>query len=155
MKEQIEIKFGLGVIVHIFNRDFSKILLLKRNEEKRNRNKADWGNVGGRVELGEKLIDACLREAKEEIGVDLNHKKLKLIEVKETPYLTDVFHAIHFVYATILDEDEKIILNFNGELESDEYGWFKLTNLPDKTLDKKEDIIEIANKSKRIFKERD
>lgn len=153
MKDKTERKFGLGVIVYVFNRDFSKILLLKRNEEKRNRNKADWGNIGGRVELGEKLIGACLREAKEEIGVDLNPKKLKLIEVKETPYLTDVFHAIHFVYATIIDEDEKIILNFNGELESDEYKWFNLTNLPDKTLDKKEDIIGIANKAKKMFKE--
>ncbi|MBU3913670.1 MAG: NUDIX hydrolase [Nanoarchaeota archaeon] len=151
----MERKFGLGVIVYVFNRDFSKILLLKRNEEKRNRNKADWGNVGGRVELGEKLIDACLREAKEEIGVDLNPKKLKLIEVKETPYLTDIFHAIHFVSATIIDEDEKVILNFNGNHESDEYGWFNLKELPDKTLDNKENIIKIANKAKKMFKEVD
>jgi 8-oxo-dGTP diphosphatase len=152
MKEQIERKFGLGVIVYVFNKDFSKILFLKRNEEKRNKNKADWGNVGGRVEFGEKIIDACLREAKEEIGVDLNSKNLNLIEVKETPYLTDVFHAIHFVYATIIDEDEKIILNFNGNHESDEYKWFNLKDLPDKTIDKKEDIIEIVDKAKRLLK---
>jgi len=145
-------KFGLGAIVCIFSRDFSKISLLKRNEEKRNKNKADWGNVGGRVELGEKLIDACIREAREEIGVNLNPEKLKLIEVKETPYLTDVFHAIHFVYATIISENDKIILNYNGEHESDEYKWFKLTKLPDKTLDKKEEIIEIADKAKKMFK---
>ena len=132
-------KFGLGVIIFVFNRDFSKILLLKRNQEKRNRNKADWGNVGGRVELGEKLIDASTREAKEEIGIGLNPKKLKLIEIKETPYITDIVHAIHFVYAAILDENEKITLNE----ESDEYKWFKLKDLPDKTIDPK-DNIEIA-----------
>jgi len=154
MENKTERKFGLGVIVYVFNKDFSKILLLKRNEEKRKRNKADWGNVGGRVELGEKLIDACIREAKEEIGVDLNLNKIKLIEVKETPYLTDVFHAIHFVYTTIIDEKEKIILNFNGEHESDEYKWFKLKDLPDKILDKKEDIVEIADKAKKMFKEK-
>ena len=146
-------KFGLGVIVCIFNRDFSKILLLKRNEEKRNRGGADWGNVGGRVELGEKLIDACLREAKEEIGVELNPKKLKLMEVRETPYLTAIFHAIHFVYATVIDEDEKIILNFNGNHESDEYKWFNLKELPDKTLDPKEDLIKLSIAAKKKFSE--
>src|SRR3989344_7353578 len=140
-------KFGLGVIVYVFNRDFSKILLLKRNEEKRNKNKADWGNVGGRVELGEKLIDACLREAKEEIGVDLNPKKLKLIDIKETPYLTDIFHAIHFVYATTLDENQKITINN----ESEEFKWFRLDSLPDKMFDSKEYIIKLSIVSRKEF----
>lgn len=142
-------KFGLGVVVCVFNRDFSKILFLKRNEEKRNKNKADWGNVGGRVELGEKLIDACVRETREEIGVTLNPEKIKLIEIKETPHLTDIFHAIHFVYATIVDETENITLNN----ESDEYAWFKLEELPDKTLDPKEYIIKLSSTARKEFLE--
>ena len=152
MVEQKDRKFGLGVLIYIFNKDFSKVLLLKRNEEKRKRNKKDWGSVGGRVDLGEKLINTCLREAKEEIGVDLNPKNIKLLKVSETPFLTDIFHTIHFVYTTVLDENEKIILNFNGEHESDEYRWFKLTDLPDKTLDNKKEIIEFARKAKEMFK---
>lgn len=132
-------KFGLGVVICVFNKDFSKILLLKRNEEKRKKGGADWGNVGGRVELGELLIDACLREAGEEIGVQLDPKHLKLLEIKETPYLSDIFHAIHFVYATTLDEHEKIILNE----ESDAYQWFDLDHLPDKMFDPKEHILKL------------
>lgn len=146
-------KFGLGVIVCIFNRDFSKILLLKRNEEKRKKCGADWGNVGGRVEFGELLIDACLREAKEEIGVNLNPEKLKLIEVKETPFLSDIFHAIHFVYATTLDKNEKITLNFNCDNESEDFKWFDIKKLPDKTLDTKEQIIKLSNIAKKGFLE--
>lgn len=142
-------KFGLGVIICLFNKDFSKILLLKRNEEKRKKAGADWGNVGGRVELGEKLIDACLREAKEEIGIELNPDGLKLIEVKETPYMTDVFHAIHFVYAAVIDENTEIILNFNSVNESEEYKWFDLRELPDKTLDPKEHLINLSLEARK------
>jgi len=129
--------FSLGVILCVLNKDFSKILLLKRNEEKRKRNKADWGNVGGIVEFGETLINACTREAEEEIGVKLNHQKIKLIELKEAPFFNEKYHAIWFVYATIMDEKEEINLN----KESEGHSWFSFNNLPDKTLDPKEDLI--------------
>ncbi len=144
LNSSMERKFGLGVLNCIFNRDFSKILLLKRNEEKRKKGGAEWGNVGGRVEFGEKLIDACVREAREEIGVELDPEKLKLLDVKETPFLSDIFHAIHFFYATILDEDEKISLSD----ESDDYKWFDLENLPDKMFDSKEEILKLSELAK-------
>lgn len=144
-------RFGLGVFVCVFNRDFSKILLLKRNAEKRAKNGLDWGNIGGRVELGELLIDACVREANEEIGIDLNPKKLKLIEIKETPNFLPSVHAIHFVYTTSINEDEKICLNFNCNNESEDYGWFELKNLPEKTLDPKGMLIKWSNVAKEKF----
>ena len=143
----VERKFGLGVVICIFNRDFSKIFLLKRNEEKRDRNKADWGNVGGKVELGEKLIDACVREASEEIGVKLNPEKIKLLEIVEQPHITEVYHALHFIYASILDEKEKFCIND----ESDECNWFDLNKLPDKMLDSKEDIKRFSVLAKKVF----
>lgn len=139
-EKRSERKFGLGVVICVFNKAFSKILLLKRNEGKRKKGGVDWGNIGGRVEFGELLVDACLREAREEIGIELDSKKLKLIEVKETPYLSDVFHAIHFVYTTTIDENEKIILNFDCDNESEEYKWFNLDELPEKMFDSKEHI---------------
>ena len=82
--------------------------------------------------------------ARGEIGINLNPKKLKLIEVKETPYLSNIFHAIHFFYAITIDENEKIIINH----ESDEGRWFDLDDLPKRMLDKKEDIIMILNKAR-------
>jgi len=148
-------RFGLGVIVCVFNKDFSRILLLKRNKEKRNINKADWGNVGGRVEWGEKLDEACIREAKEEIGINLNIKRLKIIEIKETtqnPIAPEV-HFLHFVYATTIDENEKLTLNFNCNGESDCYEWFDLNELPDKTLDSKEHLIQLSITAKKEFLE--
>lgn len=145
----VERKFGLGVFVCIFNKDFSKILLIMRNEEKRKKFGADWGNIGGKVDFGESLIEACIRETREEIGVNLDSKNVELIEVKEKPFATEIYHTLNFAYATILDEKEKIIINE----ESDDYKWFELNNLPEKMIDKKEDIIEIAKKAKKVLKD--
>ncbi len=144
-------KFGLGVIVCIFNRDFSKIFLLKRNKVKRDLNKADWGNAGGRVEWGEKLIDACIREVKEESGIDLDPKQLKLLRIKEITEnpIAPTVHFLQFIYATRIDQIEGIVLNE----ESDEYKWFNLKELPDKTLDLKEDLIKLSIEAKKKFSE--
>ena len=38
-------------------------------------------------------------------------------------------------------EIQKISLNFDCDNESEEYKWFNLKELPDKTLDKKQDIF--------------
>jgi 8-oxo-dGTP diphosphatase len=140
----VERKFGLGVFVCIFNQDFSKVLLLKRNEEKRKRYDADWGNVGGRIELGEMSIDACIREAREEIGLELSPEKIKRVDVKETPYMSKLSHAVHFVYATHFEEDKEVKIND----ESDEYCWFYLEDLPERMIDDKEYIKEILKKYK-------
>src|SRR3989338_5680485 len=132
-------KFGLGVIVCIFNRDFSKIFLLKRNKAKRDLNKADWGNPGGRVEWGEKLAEACVREVKEESGIDLDPKQLKLLNIKEITEnpIAPTVHFLQFIYVAKIDPIEKIILN----------------ELPDKTLDPKEDLIKLSIVAKKKFSE--
>ncbi|MEK6913254.1 MAG: NUDIX hydrolase [Nanoarchaeota archaeon] len=144
-------KFGLGVIVCIFNRDFSKIFLLKRNKVKRDLNKADWGNPGGRVEWGEKLVEACVREVKEESGIDLDSKQLKLLEIKEITEnpIAPAVHFLQFIYAARIDPIDEIILNE----ESEEYGWFNLRELPNRTLDSKEDLIKLSLVAKQKFSE--
>ena len=113
MKEKIERKFGIGVIVCIFNRDFSKIFLLKRNKAKRDLNKADWGNPGGRVEWGEKLAEACVREVKEECGVD---------DVHISRPLQDSYHIFTKDDQQILKHTNwfEMTSNHNGELKGDE-----------------------------------
>ncbi len=47
-----------------------KILLAMK---KRGFGVGKWNGVGGKVEFGEKIIDAAIREAKEEIGVDVKN----------------------------------------------------------------------------------
>ena len=136
-------RFGLGAFVCIFNRDYSKILLLYRNAEKRERWGAKWGNIGGVVEFGETSLQAVVREAKEEIGVKIAESDLKLIRIKETLNFMPHLQAVHFVYATALDESTKITLNAGSKTaESEGYEWFRVDKIPDSTLDPVEDIME-------------
>jgi ADP-ribose pyrophosphatase YjhB (NUDIX family) len=133
----MDVRFSAGVFVVVLNKDFSKILLLKRNEEKRKKWDVDWGNVGGKLELREYSIDGAIREAREETGLNLDKDKMRLIETIESPNFHANFHGFHFVYGIAVDENEKVIIND----ESDEYGWFDINNLPDRMIDKKEDIL--------------
>ena len=72
-----------------------------------------------------------VREAEEEIGVTLNPKNLVQIFVKEAPDYKATF------FAASIDRNAKI----NLDDESDGYGWFALSNLPDGMLDSKEDVL--------------
>jgi ADP-ribose pyrophosphatase YjhB (NUDIX family) len=145
---KMEGKFGLGVIVCVFNRDFSKILLLKRNEEKRKKGVGEWGNIGGRIEFGEMSREASVREAREETGLELKPENLKLIEVLENPKIGPGWHAVHFVYSINIDENCPVCIN----QESDECGWFSINKLPEKMIDSKEFILDVIKKSRLIGK---
>ncbi len=65
-------------------------LLIKDNQillamKKRGFGVGKWNGVGGKVEFGEKITDAAVREAKEEIGVDLkNIEKVGVFKFKFT-----------------------------------------------------------------------
>jgi 8-oxo-dGTP diphosphatase len=58
-----------------------KVLIVKRAHEPR---KGEWSLPGGRVELGESLVDAVRREIKEETGLDV-----------EVGVVVEVFDRIH------------------------------------------------------------
>lgn len=131
-----EKRFGLGVFLYLFNKDISKVLLLRLNEIKRNKFDATWGNVGGKINHGETSLEACIREAEEEIGVRFSSADLRLLYVKEMPRFFKGIHAVQFVYGTSLEEQR--LITPSREVEG--YQWFKLDDLPNETLDPEEDF---------------
>lgn len=61
------------VVIMLFNKDYSKILLVKRNK---NPYKECWNGIGGKIENGETPIEAAIRETLEETGIHMNNPKL-------------------------------------------------------------------------------
>ena len=69
--------YHLGADVWIINSD-NKILIQKRSQLKRLEPNV-WAMTGGSVILGENSLDTIVREAKEELNIDIYKANLKLI----------------------------------------------------------------------------
>jgi len=103
-------------------------LLIKKDKillalKKRGFGVGKWNGVGGKVEKGEKIVDAAVREAKEEIGVNIiNPEKVGIMHFR-------------FPYKSVWDQDVHLFLvkEWQGEpKESDEMApkWFKFNEIP-------------------------
>lgn len=85
-----------------------------------------WNGVGGKIELAKgdiNIVEAAIREAKEEIGVKI--KKMEKVAVL----------SFHFPYKKEWDQDVHVFLakNWEGEpKESEEMlpKWFKISEIP-------------------------
>lgn len=135
----IEHNFSLSAFVYILNKEKTKLLMIKRNEAKRNKGGFDWGIIGGRIEPGELSLEAVVRESEEEIGVKINQEQLKFICYEERPSKIHT-PAVHFFYTTTISESTYIQINE----ESDEYEWFPINYLPNSIVDK-EKVVKIIH----------
>lgn len=75
-----------------------RLLLIRRGADP---GKGKWSIPGGLVELGENVEDAMIREAKEEVGLDV--KAVKLVDVFDSLTLDEQGHIqYHFVVVNFL-----------------------------------------------------
>lgn len=124
-KEGYKVEFRPGVYVLVQNSK-GEILFIFDNKSK------GWELPGGGVELNEFLVDAAVREVKEESGYD--------VEVEEQPFyihenfgyyhITDRFvHGLYYFYVGKLISDVQGEQNFDdGELILD-VKWFKIEDI--------------------------
>ena len=114
MAEQIFPEPTVGVF--IFNQ-IGELLLLKSHK---------WPGKyvvpGGHVELGERLADTAIREAKEETGLDIYD--LEFINFQEFIYDPSFWKPKHFIFFDYACKTESTDVRLNDEAE--EHIWVRL-----------------------------
>ena len=109
-------KYILTVMIFIVN-DKAEVLLQKRSLSKGGL----WATTGGHAKTGEDSIQGICSEAKEEIGVELDKSKLKLIHVFKNNY---TFVDVYFYKENFIVKDLKL-----QEEEVQEVKWFTLEEI--------------------------
>lgn len=133
-------RFKNGVCVDIMLVKENKIMLMKR----KNTGSDDgmYELPGGHLEKNEDLYDAMIREAKEELLIDLKREDLKIIHLMH--HYTG--ERLNFIFSTNADNLEPKIGEPN---KCEELVWVNIDNLPNETTNKVKTMLE--NISKEIF----
>lgn len=95
-------KITVGSVCFVKNKEKNEILFLKRNKEPM---AGMYTGVGGKTEANEDVSDSCVREVKEETGLDV--LDLRLEGIIKTVLKKDNSSWILFIYTTE---------NFSGEI---------------------------------------
>jgi colanic acid biosynthesis protein WcaH len=111
------------VDVLFFNKDLTKILLFKRNNEPL---RGVYFATGGRLLKGERFLDGAVRQAMREVGLKINKNKLIWGGIQEEIHPNSIFgkisyHAVAIFYGYLIDENR-----FKPMMDGQhsEYKWF-------------------------------
>ena len=130
----------VGAAVLIFD-ERGRLLLIKRTDN------GLWGLPGGAMEPGESLVQTAAREAKEEVGLDV--EALQLFEVFSGPELWYRYPNGAEVYnVTVVYQTDKAAGRIQlGEEEHFAYQYFALDDLPDDTSPPVRPVLDLLVKS--------
>jgi len=117
---------GVGVLI---KNDKGEVLLGKR---KGSHGAGEWGFPGGSLRFGEKVIEAVIRETKEETGLDIYD--CELISVfDELGYMeSDKKHYLGIGMSAKYKGGEPKIMEPE---KCEEWRWFSLDNLPENVFE--------------------
>lgn len=120
------------------------LLLLRKNTGFEDGN---YGLVSGHLEPNETIMQAMVRETKEEAGIDINLNDLELLHVLNRQELDN--ERIDFFFSAT---------NWNGDIINNEphkcdgLEWFDLDNLPNNIIDYINQVLKDI-KNKKIYRE--
>lgn len=121
--------FTLPAYVGIILQQADKVLLVRRHNTDWASGK--WNFPGGLLEKGETLVQAALREAREEVGVTIATNDLELVHVLQVyASATNTKDILGFYF--LVTRWEKTAVNNEPDRHA-EIGWFSIDALPSST----------------------
>lgn len=120
-------KFKVIPTVYLILIKDNKILLSRRYNT--GFHDGEYSFPAGHLDGNETLIQTMIREAKEEIGINLNPETLKLVHVMHRKQPTE--ERVNFFFTAKNWQDEPKIMEPH---KCDDLSWFPLDNLPDNVI---------------------
>ena len=138
MKERYQSKVAVFLILTREENGKTEILLQKRYNTGYMDGKYDAA-CSGHLEKGESVSMALVREAKEEIGIDINEKDLRFVELIHSykeDYINVFFTTKKYSGTPKIMEPEKC----------DDLRWFDIENLPENIFQRIKNVLININK---------
>lgn len=138
MKERYQSKVAVFLILTREENGKTEILLQKRYNTGYMDGKYDAA-CSGHLEKGESVSMALVREAKEEIGIDINEKDLRFVELIHSykeDYINVFFTTKKYSGTPKIMEPEKC----------DDLRWFDIENLPENIFPRIKNVLININK---------
>lgn len=136
-------RFTAPVTVHIFLREDEKILLLRRYQT--GYEDGNYSVVAGHLDGGEQVIEAAIREAREEAGIELRPEQITITGIMHRFSMDE--RIDFFVTAT-----EWLGEIYNAEPHKcDELAWFSIYDLPQNTISYIKKAIELSVSRSEIW----
>jgi len=114
-------------VVSCFVEHNGEILLLYRQDHKSEGN--TWGVPAGKVNEGEEILEAMVRELQEETGFQLPSSQLSYFDKVYVKYPN--YDFIYHIYQINLDQRQKVAINHN---EHKDFKWISPENALSTTL---------------------
>ncbi len=113
------------LVVNVWVKNSEGKYLISRRSRKKSRNPLKFETVGGAVLKGENSLQAAIRETKEEVGINLDTKRAKLVYSDVRKNLNSILDVYLFEYDGIVDLKSAT----TDEVES--VGWMTIDEIYD------------------------
>lgn len=133
MKVRYESKIAVFLVLTRITNGRKEVLLQERCNTGYMDGKYDMA-CSGHLEKGETLSNAVIREAKEEIGIEIDEKELQLVSIIH-PYQEN------YLYVFFTTKKYKGIPKIMEKDKCDNLNWFDVDNLPDNTIERIKNVL--------------